>query len=118
MSVLRPLVDDIDTHCRIEGPQVDLPAQETLAMTMVLHELCTNALKHGLGVATRPDRYCLVGYREFIRSGSPPCLAGTQRPTCGRSHRQRRLRQPFDARAFGASGSVKLDYSGLASFAR
>jgi two-component sensor histidine kinase len=40
----------------IEGPEVELTARETVSLALVLHELATNAVKHGSlkeGVAAR-----------------------------------------------------------------
>lgn len=36
-----------DEQRRLEGPQVDLPASNVQAMTMLVHELATNAIKYG-----------------------------------------------------------------------
>jgi two-component sensor histidine kinase len=47
LGVTRPLVTDIEARLRLQGVDVKLPAREALGMTMVLHELCTNALKYG-----------------------------------------------------------------------
>ena len=46
-SVVSALCDDVDGRFRIAGPSVEPPAREALAMTLVIHELCTNALKCG-----------------------------------------------------------------------
>ena len=32
---------------RVSGPPVQLPAKQSLALSLALHELCTNALKYG-----------------------------------------------------------------------
>jgi two-component sensor histidine kinase len=47
VGVLQPLVDNLETRIGLIGPDVELPASKALAMTMVVHELCTNALKYG-----------------------------------------------------------------------
>ena len=38
---------DDQTLCRRSGPDIDLSPQVALALTMTLHELCTNAIKYG-----------------------------------------------------------------------
>ncbi len=51
IGVFQPLVGNLDPRVGMIGPDVELPPSEALAMTMVVHELCTNALKYGsLGV--------------------------------------------------------------------
>jgi two-component sensor histidine kinase len=45
--VVAPLCGDVDERFHFSGPAVELPPRAALAMTMVMHELCTNALKHG-----------------------------------------------------------------------
>ncbi len=47
ISVFQPLVGNLDQRVSLIGPDVELPPSEALAMTMVAHELCTNALKYG-----------------------------------------------------------------------
>jgi two-component sensor histidine kinase len=46
-AVVRPLVTGAGDRVLTEGPPVQLPAREALGLTMVLHELCTNAIKYG-----------------------------------------------------------------------
>jgi two-component sensor histidine kinase len=46
-GVLRPLIGDTETRVRLRGPEIQLSPGEALGMTMVVHELCTNALKYG-----------------------------------------------------------------------
>lgn len=54
-----------------EGPEVLLPARQTLAMALVLHEMATNAAKHG---ALSPDR----GGRLHVSWRLRPAPAGTE----------------------------------------
>jgi two-component sensor histidine kinase len=46
-GVVSPLCGDVEETFDISGPPVELPPRVAMAMTMVMHELCTNALKHG-----------------------------------------------------------------------
>lgn len=65
----------------IEGPEVRLPARTALGLAMALHELATNALKHGalsgeegvvrIGWSASGDRLDL----EWRESGGPPTAA-------------------------------------------
>jgi PAS domain S-box-containing protein len=43
-DVVAPIAGD---RARIEGPVVDLPSRQALALSMAFYELATNALKHG-----------------------------------------------------------------------
>jgi two-component sensor histidine kinase len=45
--VFKPLVADVDSRMRLDGPDLELPPGEALGLAMVMHELCTNALKYG-----------------------------------------------------------------------
>jgi two-component sensor histidine kinase len=47
VGVLAPLVGDVEGRVRLHGPRVQLSPHEALGMTMVVHELGTNALKYG-----------------------------------------------------------------------
>lgn len=47
IGVFQPLVGNLDLRVGLIGPDVELPPAEALALTMVVHELCTNALKYG-----------------------------------------------------------------------
>jgi PAS domain S-box-containing protein len=60
-STLRRVVEDArdsvgvpEERVRIEGPRVALAAKEAVAMTLGLHELFTNAIKHGALSVNRP----------------------------------------------------------------
>ena len=52
----------------VEGPDVLLPAKQTLAMALVLHEMATNAAKHG---ALRPgaEGRLAVRWRRLADAG-------------------------------------------------
>lgn len=56
---------------RISGPPVQLPAKPSLALSLALHELCTNALKYG--ALSVDDGTVALTWR--IAEGSPQCLA-------------------------------------------
>jgi two-component sensor histidine kinase len=46
-AILQPLLGDLVPRVRMDGPDIELPPREALGITMVVHELCTNALKYG-----------------------------------------------------------------------
>ncbi len=45
--VILKVTEDGSGRIRVSGPEVLLPPKEALAITMALHELCTNAMKYG-----------------------------------------------------------------------
>jgi len=45
--VILKVTEDGSGRIRVSGPAVLLPPKEALAITMALHELCTNAMKYG-----------------------------------------------------------------------
>lgn len=47
LAVISPLLADVENRIDIGGPEVHLEPREAFGMTMVVHELCTNAIKHG-----------------------------------------------------------------------
>ncbi len=47
LGVLRPLIGEIEDRVTLDGPEIELSPSQALGMTMVTHELCTNALKYG-----------------------------------------------------------------------
>jgi two-component sensor histidine kinase len=80
ISVFQPLVGNLDQRLSLTGPDVELPPTEALAMTMVVHELCTNALKYGsLGV---PNGRVGLGWSVVAR-GEGRLLEMTWRETDG-----------------------------------
>jgi len=46
-DMLRPYRDEDGASIRLAGPEVTLPARNATALCLVLHELCTNAIKYG-----------------------------------------------------------------------
>ena len=46
-GTLRPLAGDRPEAIEVEGPPVELNARQALSVSLVLHELATNAAKHG-----------------------------------------------------------------------
>nr|WP_235577945.1 HWE histidine kinase domain-containing protein [Pseudoxanthomonas sp. Root630] len=46
-AAIAPCVQQDTDRFEIQGPAVDLDPQRALALTMALHELCTNAMKYG-----------------------------------------------------------------------
>lgn len=108
--VARPICGDDATGFTLDGPPVDLSARDALGMTMVLHELCTNALKYGalsqpsgrvmLAWTITPganDRRLELTWRE---TGGPP-VAETRSSGFGSRMIQR---------ALGQAASVVLDF--------
>jgi two-component sensor histidine kinase len=52
-ELLRPFSSSDESRITIDGPEVTLPPKAVLALSLVFHELLTNAIKHGaLSVAT------------------------------------------------------------------
>ena len=45
-AVIKPMSPE-DWRCEISGPQITLPADATMPFGLILHELATNAVKHG-----------------------------------------------------------------------
>jgi two-component sensor histidine kinase len=46
-GTIGPLVGEMEQRVRLEGPDIELTPREALGVTMVVHELCTNAVKYG-----------------------------------------------------------------------
>ncbi|MDB5555122.1 MAG: sensor histidine kinase [Rhizobium sp.] len=44
---ISPHHDATDDHFKVEGPDISLPPQAVIALTLVIHELATNAAKYG-----------------------------------------------------------------------
>lgn len=100
---------------RVSGPAVLLPPKEALAITMALHELCTNAMKYGAlsNTAGRvdvewtrtEDRRLKLAWRE---SGGP-CVSPPRRRGFGSRLLERSLASDLDGEvelAFEPSGLV------------
>jgi two-component sensor histidine kinase len=110
LRVLLPLCGDIDASFSIRGPQMELPAREALAMTMALHELCTNALKHG--ALSRPTGHVDLSwvvaataqgqslFMTWQERGGPPVNAGVRTGFGSR----------LMARVFGELGSATMRF--------
>jgi two-component sensor histidine kinase len=116
LGVFRPLVGDVDLRVRLTGPDMELPPGKALAMTMVTHELCTNALKYG-SLGTPGGRVELT-WATTERDGDP-LLELTWRETGGPAVHRPDGRAGFGTRmigrALGGIGSAALDFepSGL-----
>lgn len=111
-AVVRPLAADDERRVAAHGPSVQLPAGETLAMTMVLHELCTNAIKYG-ALSAREGRVEIswrvqdaTGDRvlelSWCERGGPPVAPPEGRPGFG---------SRLMTRAFGSNGHVSVDFA-------
>jgi two-component sensor histidine kinase len=83
-DVIGTLVGEVDDKVRFDGPDIDLQPDAALGMTMVIHELSTNALKYGaLG---SPEGRVDLSWRvhdvasgsllrmEWRESGGPPVV--------------------------------------------
>jgi two-component sensor histidine kinase len=107
--VVEPLCGDVDARFRLSGPEAVLPPREALGITMVLHELCTNALKYGaLSAAGRIElswslRQTAEGrLLDLIwRERNGPVVA----PMLGNGFGTRLIE-----RALGATGSARLNF--------
>ncbi len=93
----------------IDGPEIQLRSKAVTPMSMVLHELCTNAVKYGaLTVPTglvrlswdRPDAEHVV--LHWVEEGGPPATAPTH------SGFGTRLLEMVVASELG--GSIQMDY--------
>ncbi len=58
-----------------QGPEVPLPAKQTLSLAMVLHEMATNAAKHG---ALRPEAAGSVSVTWTLEAAPPGAVPGGQ----------------------------------------
>ena len=110
-GVLRPLIGDSESRVRLRGPEIQLSPGEALGTTMVVHELCTNALKYGsLGSQDgRVDLTWLVRDRDGGR-----LLAMTWRETGGPPVSRPEGKTGFGtriiARALGGFGRAVVEY--------
>jgi two-component sensor histidine kinase len=110
-GVLRPLIGDIEPRVRLRGPEIQLSPGEALGVTMVVHELCTNALKYGsLGSADgHVDLTWLVRDREGGR-----LLAMTWReldgPPVSRPEGKTGFGTRMIGRALGGFGRAEVEY--------
>ncbi|GGH10085.1 hypothetical protein GCM10007036_06460 [Alsobacter metallidurans] len=110
-AVTGPLVVDHESRMTLAGASLHLRPSEVLGMTMVLHELCTNALKYGaLSVpdgrvsitwATAPDVSGPTLTLTWRERGGPPVVAPGSRLGFGTR---------LMARAFGDAGEVRVHF--------
>jgi two-component sensor histidine kinase len=111
LDTLRPVIGDIEQRVRLDGPTVELPPGQALGMTMVVHELCTNAVKYGaLGHPSgsvdvdwrvrsdAPERRLELTWRE---KDGPPVAAPTSRTGFGAR---------LIARALSSFGRTALEF--------
>ncbi|HAO38998.1 MAG: HAMP domain-containing protein [Bradyrhizobiaceae bacterium] len=80
-AAMAPLHQDRGHRVTISGPEVDLPPTTAVPMAMILHELCTNALKYGslsnengrvtIGWMTRDDPRGTIVSLIWSESGGP-----------------------------------------------
>lgn len=78
-SVIAPFRDDANFD--VSGPECDISRDSCIPLALVLHELCTNAVKHGAlsvpdgrislewEIHEKPERQALVSWRE--KNGPP-----------------------------------------------
>jgi PAS domain S-box-containing protein len=66
-----------EAHFRLHGPNIELPPRQALALSLALHELCTNAIKYG-ALSNQTGRIDLAwssasgGLQiEWVESGGP-----------------------------------------------
>jgi two-component sensor histidine kinase len=81
-AAMAPLKEERGHRFSIAGPPVDLPPTTAVPMAMILHELCTNALKYGalsndegritIRWTTRPDERGTVIRLSWSEKGGPP----------------------------------------------
>jgi two-component sensor histidine kinase len=95
---------------------MELPAREALAMTMVLHELCTNALKYG-ALSQTSGRVAVTWAEADSASGKSLAVIWQERdgPAVAPPPEKRGFGTRLMARAFGEAGSanVAFDASGV-----
>ncbi|MGU3664892.1 sensor histidine kinase [Methylobacterium sp. A49B] len=68
-TALGETADDATPRITLAGPDLRLPPEGALALTMILHELCTNAVKHG-ALSVPGGRAALSWVRE-TDAGAP-----------------------------------------------
>lgn len=110
-AVVGPLVAGAGDRVAIEGPVVQLSAREALGLTMVIHELCTNAIKYGslsvpagrvsVSWKTAPSPIGPMLDLRWRETDGPPVHAPAGRPGFGTR---------LMTRAFGSEGRVDLAY--------
>ena len=81
-AAMAPLKEERGHRFSISGPPVDLPPTTAVPMAMILHELCTNALKYGalsnadgrvaISWTTAPDERGTAINLTWVETGGPP----------------------------------------------
>ncbi|HUF55029.1 MAG TPA: PAS domain S-box protein [Thermohalobaculum sp.] len=111
-----PYGDGSAAPYRMSGPPLSLSAQETMTLSLVLHELCTNAAKHG--ALSSPDGRVSVDWT--VAEAEPPTLTLRWReeggPPVGEGGRTgfgSELIKLMLARLKGSASSVELADTGL-----
>lgn len=86
---IEPFAERENSRVRLEGPRVDLPARQALDLSMLFHEMATNAVKYGaLSVSggqlsigweldTNPDGDRVLAL-QWEESGGPPVATPRQ----------------------------------------
>jgi PAS domain S-box-containing protein len=86
---LAPFRNDASNRISVRGPEVTIPAQQAVSLSLILHELTTNAVKYGalskvngsVQVAWKTQqegdvRYLLL---DWIETGGPPVISPIRR---------------------------------------
>ncbi|MGA7385714.1 MAG: HWE histidine kinase domain-containing protein [Methylocella sp.] len=69
---LGPYSDDQGLRIRLSGPAVDLPSQIAVPLGMMVHELATNAVRHG--ALAKEEGRVEVGWSLIDKDGEPALL--------------------------------------------
>jgi two-component sensor histidine kinase len=105
-AVTSPVLAGDETKAAISGPEVHLGPREAFGMTLVVHELCTNAVKHG--ALRTPDGTINVSWqirdRKLSFDWTESGIDGIETPT-GQGFGSKLMK-----RAFGQAGSVRSDF--------
>jgi two-component sensor histidine kinase len=82
-KITKPLVPS-ESRLQITGPDVFVPAESTTQFALVLHELATNAVKHGAWRPTSQGRvsieWCNRNGRQLELEWSEDCPEGISKP--------------------------------------
>jgi two-component sensor histidine kinase len=111
MRVVQPLCGDADDRLSIDGPAVECPARQALGMTMVLHELCTNALKYG-ALSVPHGRVDVTWSTQAVPQGTAVTLVWRERngPPVVRPTGRGGFGSRLMARAFGSDGTAAVEF--------
>jgi PAS domain S-box-containing protein len=125
------LISPGSEQLQLEGPPVMVPPELALQLTLIIHELATNASRHG--AFARPEGVVHVTWSEepapqsrividWRETGGPPVTAssgyGFGRHLIERTGRLPHLRTELQLRPEGARCRIVLDYSKLNAPAR